>query len=297
VTGSPGRRFPPLGDPEVIPAPAFFVVAALSQYLGAALAVKLFRELAPAGVAWVRVVVLAVVVGAWRRPAWRSWPAARLRAAALFGVALAAMNLCFYLSIERLPLGNAVAIEFIGPIAVAVAGLRTPRNLVALGLAVTGVLLLADVELSGEPAGVVFALLSATFWAAYIVLGKRVASSGAGVGGLAVAGVVGAVAIAPFGIAPAVQALAEPWVLLLAAAVGVLSSALPYALDQVVLRRISQSQFALLLAILPATAAVTGAVLLQQRPSAIEAVAIGLVVLAVLLREGDTAPLPSPGDG
>jgi inner membrane transporter RhtA len=296
VTRPPGRRVPPLGDPDAIPAPAFFIAGAVSQYVGAALAVKLFAHLAPAGVAWIRVVVLAGIVAGWRRPRWRSWSSERRRSAALFGIALAAMNLCFYVAIDHLPLGTAVAIEFLGPIAVAVAGVRTVRNVVALAIAVTGVVLLADVELAGEPVGVVFALLSAAFWAGYIVLGKRVAASGSGVEGLAAAGVVGALAIAPFGVVPAARALAEPWVLAVAAAIGILSSAVPYALDQVVLRRISQGQFALLLAVLPATAAVTGALVLQQQPSPVEAFAIGLVVLAVLLREGDAAPLPSPGD-
>jgi inner membrane transporter RhtA len=178
-----------------------------------------------------------------------------------------------------------VAIEFLGPIAVAAASLRTARNLAALAVAVIGVVLLADVELSGEPIGVVFALLSATFWAGYIVLGKRVASLGAGVDGLAAAGVVGAIAIAPVGLGPALAALDEPGVLLLAACVGVLSSAIPYALDQIVLRRISQGQFALLLAVLPATATVIGALVLNQRPSIVEVVAIALVVVATLLRE------------
>jgi inner membrane transporter RhtA len=275
----------------------FFIAGAVSQYFGAALAVRLFDHLAPPGVAWIRVVVLAVVVAGWRRPRWSSWSADQRWTAALFGVALAAMNLSFYGAIDRLPLGTAVAIEFVGPIAVAVAGVRTARNLAALATAVTGVALLADIELAGEPVGVLFALLSATFWAAYIVLGKRVAAAGLGVQGLAVAGTVGALAIAPFGVVPAVEALDEPWVLAVAAAVGIFSSALPYVLDQVVLRRISQGQFALLLAILPATAAVMGALVLQQRPSPVEAFAIGLVVLAVLLREGDTAPLPSPDDG
>jgi inner membrane transporter RhtA len=273
------------GGADAIPAPAYFIAGAISQYLGAAVAVRLFDRLAPAGVAWLRVVVLAVVLTGWRRPNWRAWTSEQRRAVALFGVALAAMNLCFYLAIDHLPLGTAVAIEFLGPIAVAAASLRTARNLAALAVAVIGVVLLADVELSGEPIGVVFALLSATFWAGYIVLGKRVASLGAGVDGLAAAGVVGAIAIAPVGLGPALAALDEPGVLLLAACVGVLSSAIPYALDQIVLRRISQGQFALLLAVLPATATVIGALVLNQRPSIVEVVAIALVVVATLLRE------------
>jgi inner membrane transporter RhtA len=293
---SGGRRVVPPGGSDAIPAPAYFIAGAISQYLGAAVAVKLFDRLAPPGVAWLRVVVLALVLCLWRPPRWRGWPVEQRQAVAMFGVALAAMNLCFYLSIDRLPLGTAVAIEFLGPIAVALISVRTLRNVVALATAIAGVVLLADIELEGEPLGVLFALMSATFWAGYIVLGKRVASFGSGVEGLAAAGVVGVLAIAPFGIVPAARALDEPWVLLLAAGVGILSSAIPYALDQVVLRRISRGQFALLLAILPATAAVTGALVLRQRPTTIEVMAIALVVVAVLLREGDPAPLPSPGD-
>src|SRR3990170_2676147 len=118
-----------------LPPQALFVLGAISQYVGAALAVLLFASVPAAGVAWLRVVAAAAVLVAWRQP-WRTgWTAARLRLVAAFGVALALMNLCFYESIDRLPLGTAVAIEFCGPIAVAALGTRTRRDLIALGLA------------------------------------------------------------------------------------------------------------------------------------------------------------------
>jgi inner membrane transporter RhtA len=226
-----------------------------------------------------------VVLLLWRRPPWRTWAPAERWAVVAFGAALALMNLAFYLAIDRLPLGNAVAIEFLGPIAVAVVGARTRRNVAALAVAIAGVGLLADVELAGNPLGVTFALAAAICWAGYIVFGQRVATLGLGVDGLAAAGAVGVLAIAPLGAPAAADAAAEPWVLFLALGVGVLSSVIPYGLDQVVLARIDRHQFALLLALLPATATVVGAIVLQQVPSAIEVVAIGLVVAGVLIRE------------
>ena len=148
----------PAGVADRLPAQALFVLGAISQYVGAALAVLLFASVPAAGVAWLRVVAAAAVLVAWRRP-WRTrWTAARLRLTAAFGIALALMNLAFYLAIDRLPLGTAVAIEFVGPIAVAALGSRTRRDAFALVLAVAGVLALADVHLTGSPGGFALAV-------------------------------------------------------------------------------------------------------------------------------------------
>ena len=168
-----------------VPAPLLFVGGAVSQYVGAAVAVRSFDTVGALGATALRAVGAAAVLAAWRRP-WRSAAVsgARLLVAA-FGLALTAMNLSFYLAAERLPLGTAVAIEFLGPVAVAAAGTRSRRDLLALALAGGGVALLADVRWAGSPAGVGFALLAAALWAVYIVLGHEVAATGAGVDGLA----------------------------------------------------------------------------------------------------------------
>jgi inner membrane transporter RhtA len=269
-----------------LPPPMLFVTGAVSQYAGAAFAVLLFKSVDAAGVAWLRVLAAAVVLLAWRKPWQIAWNRERLALAAAFGVVLAAMNLSFYLSIARLPLGTAVAIEFLGPVAVAALGSRTRRDAGALGLAVLGVALLADVRLSGSPAGVLFALGAGVGWAGYIVLGHRVASA-PGLrphDGLATGMAIGALVFAPFTGPIAGPAFAAPDLLIACLAVGVLSSVVPYGLEQVAMRRLPRPRFALLLALLPATAAIMGGIVLGQVPRPAEAVGITLVVLATALR-------------
>lgn len=266
-----------------LPPEGLFVTSGVSMYAGASIAVVLFSQLAPAGVAWWRVLGAGAIIVVARRSWRRAWTRSDLLWAALFGTALAAMNLSFYLAIDRLPLGNAVAIEFIGPTAVAALGSRTRRAWFALALAVAGVVVLAGVESGGTLAGVGFALLAGSLWAAYIVLGERVANRGAAVDGLGVGMLAGAVAIAPFGMAPALAALATPWVVGLALATAVLSNVIPYALDQHVFTRVSRSRFALLNSLLPATATAVGLVALRQVPSVVDLLGIGLVVVAIAL--------------
>jgi inner membrane transporter RhtA len=267
-----------------VPAPALFVGGAVSQYAGAAIAVRSFDAVGAVGAAALRGIGAAVVLCAWRRP-WRSAAVAGARGLVLaFGLALTAMNTCFYLAAERLPLGTAVAIEFLGPVVVAAAGTRRRRDLAALALALGGVALLADVRWAGSPAGVGFALLAAALWAAYIVLGHAVAGTGAGVDGLAAGSALGALALLPIGAPAIAPALDRPGVLAAGLGVGVLSSVVPYALDQVVLARMGRSAFALLLSLLPATATAVGLVALGQVPTLGEAIGIGLVVLGVAAR-------------
>jgi inner membrane transporter RhtA len=271
---------------------ALFIVNAISQYAGASLAVRAFAAMPAAGVAWVRVLTGAVVLGAWRRPwrALRGQPAVALLLLAAFGIALAAMNLTFYLAIQRLPLGTAVAIEFIGPILVAAIAARGPRNLAALLVAAAGVATLSRISVTGSPLGVIWALSAGLLWALYIVLAHQVARRGLGTTGLAAAMAVGVVAIAPLAAAPAVESAGHGAVLLLAVGAGLLSSAVPYVLDQVLLRRLSRGAFALLLSLLPATATVMGLVLLRQVPQPLQILGIGLVVVAVVLRTPEAAP-------
>jgi inner membrane transporter RhtA len=280
------RAAPPAATLDQLPAQALFVLGAISQYVGAALAVLLFASVPAAGVAWLRVVAAAAVLVAWRRP-WRTtWTRARLALVAAFGLTLALMNLCFYLAIDRLPLGTAVAIEFCGPIFVAALGSRTRRDFAALGLGVTGVLALADVHLTGSPAGFFLAAGAGVFWATYIVLGHRVAADPEirPQDGLAAAMAIGALGLAPALLWSAGPALVDPVLLAACLAVGVASSVVPYALKQIAMRRLARARFALLLALLPATAAVIGAVVLGQVPRLVEAAGIALVVLAASLR-------------
>ncbi|MFD1529771.1 EamA family transporter [Pseudonocardia aurantiaca] len=260
------------------------------MYVGAALAVGLFDRTSASAVAMLRVIGAALVLLAWRRPRRSGWRGARLGRAVAFGLATALMNIAFYEAIARLPLGTAVAIEFCGPVAVAAVASRRPRDVAAVVLAALGVLLIADVRWSGSPSGVVWALAAATMWAAYIVLGKRVASAGNGLDEMAVGFAVAAVLLSPLllvGGPSSTAALADPGVLMIGAGLGVLSSVVPYVLDQIVLRRVGQARFAVLLALLPATATVVGLVGLAQVPSLGEAVGIAAVVAAVALRSRD----------
>ncbi|MDL5156508.1 EamA family transporter [Actinomycetospora termitidis] len=283
-----------------LPAPLLFVLGGASMYVGAALAVGLFERVSPAGVAWLRLAGAAVVLGVWRLAARRwsrgervRWSRRRVLLAGAFGLVTAGMNIVFYEAIARLPLGTAVAIEFAGPVLVAALGSRSRRDWAALALVVLGVGLIADVRLEGSPAGVAFALLAALLWAGYIVLGARVssgsASTGEGIDGLAIGFVVAAVVLSPLALTAAPIA-GEPLLLGSALALGVLSSVVPYVLDQVVLRRVGRARFALLLALLPLTATVVGLVGLAQIPAPLEAVGIAAVVVGVALRRESPAP-------
>lgn len=285
---------------ERVPAPVLFVLGGLSMYVGAALAVGLFAALPPAAVAVLRLVGAAAVLLAWRRPGRAAWRGSRLVRAVAFGLATALMNVAFYEAIARLPLGTAVAIEFCGPVLVAAVASRRPRDVAAVVLAAVGVLLIADVRWSGSPSGVLWALAAAAMWAAYILLGKRVARAGTGLDDMAVGFAVAAVLLAPLlavGGPGSTAALADPLVVVLAVGVGVLSSVVPYVLDQLVLRRVGQARFAVLLALLPATATVVGLVALAQVPGPLEALGIAAVIAAVGLRsrDGDEPAEPRPG--
>lgn len=289
-----------LGVRERVPAPVLFVLGGVSMYVGAALAVGLFATLPPVVVALLRMSGAALVLLAWRRPGRAAWRGSRLVRAGAFGLATALMNVAFYEAIARLPLGTAVAVEFCGPVLVAAVASRRARDVAAVVLAAVGVLLIADVRWSGQPAGVLWALAAAVMWAVYILLGKRVARAGSGLDDMAVGFAVAAVVLSPLlllgGTGP-LRALGDPTVLLLAVGVGVLSSVVPYVLDQLVLRRVGQARFAVLLALLPATATVVGLVVLAQVPGLVEAFGIAAVVAAVGLRsrDGDEPAEPGPG--
>lgn len=277
------------GPLDRVPAPAIFLASGLTQYLGAALAVGLFATVGAPDVAWWRILVAAVVLVLWRRPWRRTWTRRDLVGAALFGIALALMNVTFYVAIDHLPLGVAVALEFCGPVAVAAVTGRGWRERGAIAVAAGGVVLLAGVTLeSGLPredvvVGLAAILAAAVCWAAYILAGRRVAHAGAGIDGLAVGMVAGAVVLAPFFASSAAVVLTDARVLLTLVGVALCSSVVPYVLEQVVLRRVTAATFSVLLALLPATAVVVGAVVLQQVPTWPEAVGLALVSGAIAM--------------
>jgi inner membrane transporter RhtA len=276
---------PPRAATDRIPPHAFFLVSALFHYLGPSFAVLLFARVAPLGVAWLRIASAAVVFGLWRRP-WRyalALPAADRRIVLALGVVLAAMNSCFYLAIARLPLGTVGAIEFLGPIGLAAIGLRSRRNMGALGCAVAGVFVLTDVRFAAETIGYLFAFANCALFVLYIVLGHRIASRAGGIDRLGAAMLVAMVVALPIGIADAVPVLLDPMLLAAGVGVGVSSSVIPYVCDQLAMARLPRASFALLLSLLPATAAVVGAVVLGQIPSVVEMAGIGLVVVGVAL--------------
>ena len=279
-----------------IPALALFVVSGLTQYLGAALAVGLFAVLGAPHVAWLRIVVAAGVLLGWRRP-WRvRWSRRDLAAVAAFGTVLAGMNVTFYVAIDHLPLGTAVAIEFIGPIGVAAVTGRGRRERIGIVLAAAGVALLAGVTLTHDPSpdvvvGLVAILAAAACWAGYILLGRRVAMKGSGVTSLSLAMTAGAIVFAPL-LAPGAAAVLLDWRLAAAVfGIAVLSSVIPYAIEQVVLRRVTAATFAVMLALLPATAALIGAVVLRQLPTLPELAGLLAVSAAIALT---TTPTPTP---
>ena len=268
-----------------LPAEMYFVVGAIAQYIGAAWAVKTFDELDARAVAWLRVVFAAVLAMLLARTWRHRWRSAELRRAIPFGVVLGFMNLFFYMAIDRLPLGTAVAIEFIGPIAVAAWGSRTRHAVLSLVLAFAGVALLSEISFRGDPLGLLFIGLAAVCWAGYIVLGHRFAGGATGLGGLGVAMGIGAIAMIPFAAPVSGPAWFDLGLLGVIALVGLLSNVVPYGLDQIVMRRLNPARFALLLALLPVTATVIGAIALNQNPTSVELVGIALVVAGIAARD------------
>lgn len=286
VPTQPAKATPPLADR--VPPHAYFLVSAVFHYLGPSFAVLLFARLDPPGVAWLRIASAGLIFAAWRRP-WRVLAVLprrdRLIVAGL-GIVLAAMNTLFYEAIARLPLATVGAIEFLGPIAVAAWGVRTRSNLLALLLAAAGVYVLTDVRIAGELLGYVFAFANCALFMGYILLGHRISAGGAGVSGidqLACAMLVATIAAFPFGIRAALPALAAPMLLAAAVGVGVSSSVIPYVCDQLAMARLPRASFALLLSLLPASAAVIGFLVLRQVPTWPELAGIAFVIGGVAL--------------
>jgi inner membrane transporter RhtA len=287
--GQPLTRRSVSGVTTRIPPHAFFLVSAVFHYLGPAFAVLLFAHIHVLGVAWLRIASAALVFAAWRRP-WRilaRLSCAQRRDLIALGVVLGAMNSFFYLAISHLPLGTVGAIEFIGPIALAAAGVRTRRNLAALGMAAAGGWLLTGVRFAGQPLGFVFAFANCALFVLYVVLGHRIAQNGGdqGIDRLASAMLVALLVVTPLGFADARPAFTNPQLLLAGAGVGISSSVIPYVCDQLAMARLPRASFALLLSLLPAAAVLIGVAVLRQLPTPIEIGGVLLIAAGVAVHQ------------
>lgn len=274
MDGGPERRITPI-------AIAMVVGAIVSIQVGTALAVGLFDEVGVFGAVFLRTAIAALILAV----IWGSG-VAMLREHPLltlaFGLSLTAVTTFLYLSIDRIPLGTAVTIEFLGPLGVAVATSRRARDLIWVGLAAVGVWLLTGGIEGGDldPLGVAFAAGAGFFWAAYILMGRRVGERSAGGSGLAVSTIVAAVIAAPIGIGQAGSELLVPSVLGMGLVLAVLSAAVPFSLEIEAMRRIPSATFGVMMSLEPAIAVLAGLIILTQSVSLVEVVAIALVITA-----------------
>jgi inner membrane transporter RhtA len=252
----------------------------VSVQLGAAIASSLFDRVGAPGTVLLRQGLAAAVLLAIARPRLTGRQRGDWGVVCAFGLVLAAMNLCFYEAVERLPLGIAVTIELFGPLGLAASLSRRRREFAYVLLAAIGVLLLGGATQHLDPAGVAFDLVAATGWASYILLSRRTGSRFDGVDGLALAMVVATVAIAPLGIATAGVRLLEPHALLIGLAVAMLSAAIPFTLEIHALRAVGPRTFGVVMSSSPAVAGVMGWVVLHEALGWLQAAAIGCVVVA-----------------
>jgi inner membrane transporter RhtA len=267
------------------PPHAWFAISATFHYLGPSFAVLLFPSVGVLGVAWMRIAAAAAIFAPWTAP-WRTIAKADGRTRRLLiglGICLAVMNTAFYLALDRLPMSLVAAIEFVGTIGVALYGLRSARNLAALGLAVLGVFLLINVRWSSDPIGLFWAFLNGALFVGYIMLGHKISEAGAsgGVERLGAAMAIAFLIISPIGFRQALAAFGNPTLVLAGAGVGLCSSVIPYVCDQLAMSRLPRASFALMLALLPATATLVGIIVLRQIPSLRDTLGVALVMAGV----------------
>ncbi|MFE2334426.1 EamA family transporter [Streptomyces coelicoflavus] len=273
--GAPGGRFGSLGPVGLV------LAGGLSVQFGAALAVSLMPRAGALGVVTLRLAVAAVVMLLVCRPRLRGHSRADWGTVVVFGIAMAGMNGLFYQAVDRIPLGPAVTLEVLGPLALSVFASRRAVNLVWAGLALAGVFLLGGGGFGAlDPAGAAFALAAGVMWAAYIVFSARTGRRFPQADGLALAMAVGALLFLPLGIVESGAKLIDPMTLALGAGVALLSSVLPYTLELLALRRLPAPTFAILMSLEPAIAAAAGFLILDQALSATQSAAIALVIAA-----------------
>jgi len=268
-----------------VPPHAWFGVSAVFHYLGPSFAVLLFPAVGVLGVAWFRIASAALIFAPITKP-WRTLRVADGRTRVLLiclGLCLAVMNTAFYLALDRLPMSLVAAMEFVGTVGLALFGLRTRRNLMALVLVAVGVFVLIDVSWSGDPWGLFWSALNAALFVGYIVLGHRVAQAGAagGIERLGAAMAIAGLILVPIGLVQALQAFGMPLLVLAGIGIGLCSSVIPYVCDQLAMSRLPRASFALLLALLPATATIVAAIVLGQIPTLWDLVGIALVMAGV----------------
>lgn len=288
---------------------ALVIGSCLSLPFGAAVAAQLFPVLGPWGVTSLRVAIAALLLLVIVRPRPRRWSRQQWIAAVLFGVSLAAMNGFFYAAIDRIPLGPAVAIEFLGPLVLAAVLTRRLADAIWVGVALVGMALLGIDGMVGaeplDPLGLLFILIAAGFWIMYIRMSARVGRLIPGHGGLSIGLLVAAVLLLPVGVPASVTVAGEPELLLLAAITAVLSSVIPYTFELAALRRLPQRVFGVLLSLEPAFATLAGWMILGQDATVLRMLAVALVIAASVgttlgvrrerRDEGPfTAPIPLP---
>lgn len=271
-----------------IPPHVFFMVSAIFHYLGPSFAVLLFGSIQADGVAWLRIVSAAFIFSLWRRP-WKAFLRTNTESKWLIvalGFTFAMMNYAFYHAIYYLPLGTVAGIEFLGPILVALVGVKHYRNYLALAFTSVGVYLLTDVGLTGSPVGFFWAFVNMVGFILYIIIANKITrsdNSTSSIDRLGIAMIFAAMAILPVGFESAQVAFGNIALLMAGLAVGVSSSVIPYILDQLAMARISPAVYSILSAILPAMAFLIGYIILDQTPVFMELIALIFIIFGVLL--------------
>ncbi len=268
----------------------------VSVQVGAAVAKGLFGRVDPTAIVWLRLMTSAIVLLTMARPRLEGRVRADWLVAVGFGLSLVTMNWAIYQSFSRIPLGLAVAIEFLGPLTLAVLGSRRRRDLLWVALAGGGVALLGLEPGAVTWAGVAFALVAGAGWATYILLSARTGARWPGLEGLAVASLVGTVLITPYAVVVGGRDLLDPGILAIGALVGVLSSVVPYSLELIALRSIKPAVFSILMSLEPAAAALAAVVILQEFLTPLQVGAIACVVSASIgaTRTGRALSEPAP---
>lgn len=263
-----------------VPPVVLVLIAIFSVQAGAAFAKHLFVAFGPLGTVFLRVSLAAAVLWLWARPRWRELSRQGWRTTLLFAAVLGGMNATYYLSLERLPLGLAVTIEFLGPLTVAMWQSHRLLDLLWVALAALGIALLNPFSGALDPVGLMLALIAGFCWGAYILLGQRLSGTLPGQQGLALAMAAAALMLVPFGAVPAAPVLLDPMWMLAAIAVAMLSSVVPYTLEIEALRRMPTRVFGILMSLEPAVAALMGLLILHEALSSNQVVAIVLVMVA-----------------